>query len=167
MKILVLSALHIEHAPFNPPLESASSADVVVLAGDIYQGVYAVWWARLTFPDKPIVLVAGNHEFYRGHWGKALDAIREAAHVHDVHFLEDAAVMVGDAWFLGATLWTDFEYFGADLRDAAERAARSYLADYRLIDGCTPQASIDRQMASRAWLESDSLHQLQGAGKWW
>lgn len=155
MKILVLSDLHVEFAPFRPPVESAAAAHVVVLAGDIHQGNLAPSWARQTFPDKPIVLVAGNHEFYNGHWERTLDSIRQAAHAHEVHFLEDNAVKIGGVRFLGATLWTDFEYFGSELQHKATLAAQRFMADYRLIEGCTPQATVERHKVSRAWLERE------------
>lgn len=155
MKILVLSDLHIEFSPFRPPLESVASADVVVLAGDIHQGNLAPSWARRTFPDKPIVLVAGNHEFYNGHWERTLDSIRESARLHEVHFLEDSAVTIGKVRFLGATFWTDFEYFGADLRHTATLAAQRCMADYRVVEGCTPQATVERHKLSRAWFERE------------
>ncbi|MBB6557467.1 hypothetical protein HNP48_000131 [Acidovorax soli] len=155
MKILVLSDLHVEFAPFRPMLRSAASANVVVLADDIQQGNLAPSWARRTFPDKLLVLVAGNHEFYHGHWERTLDSIRNAARLHEVHFLEDTAVTIGEARFLGTTLWTDFEYFGAELRHAATLAAQRYMADYRLIEGCTPHATVERHNVSRAWLERE------------
>ncbi|CAN7535643.1 metallophosphoesterase family protein [Acidovorax sp. LjRoot66] len=155
MKILVLSDLHVEFSPFSPDPESAASADVVVLAGDIHLGDSAASWTRSTFPDKPIVLIAGNHEFYHGHWERTLDRIRESARSHDVHFLENDAIEIEGVRFLGATLWTDFEYFGADLRRASMREAQGFVADYRLIEGCTPQATVDRHVASRAWLQRE------------
>lgn len=61
MRILVLSDLHVEFAPFEPNLKATDLADVVVLAGDIHQGVTGLTWARQNFPRKEIVYVAGNH----------------------------------------------------------------------------------------------------------
>lgn len=39
--------------------------DVIVLAGDVHRGTHAVHWAARTFPETPVLLVPGNHEFYR------------------------------------------------------------------------------------------------------
>lgn len=64
MKLLVLSDLHVEFAPFVPDRSAMSAADVVVLAADIHTGVQVMAWARQSFADKPIIYVAGNHEFY-------------------------------------------------------------------------------------------------------
>jgi predicted phosphodiesterase len=60
-KLHILSDLHQEFSSFQPP---STDADIIILAGDIWKGNKGVYWARDTFPDKPIVYVMGNHEFY-------------------------------------------------------------------------------------------------------
>ncbi len=155
MKLLIQSDLHVEFAPFVPDPVATAAADVVVLAGDIHKGCQAVRWARETFSDKPVVLVAGNHELYDGHWERTLDEIREAALREQVHFLENDAVSIGGVQFLGTTLWTDFEYFGVDTVPRAMAEAQRFMADYRTIEGCTPKATVVRHRASRAWLEAE------------
>lgn len=62
MKAHILNDLHIEFGDFEPP---ATDADVVVLAGDIGVGMGGLHWAQDRFPDRPVVYVPGNHEFYR------------------------------------------------------------------------------------------------------
>ena len=61
VRLHILSDLHIEFAPFEP---TAVDADLVVLAGDIHVGTTALQWARNAFPNKQILFVPGNHEFY-------------------------------------------------------------------------------------------------------
>jgi hypothetical protein len=39
---------------------------VIVLAGDIFSKHLGLEWARKAFPDKPIIYVMGNHEYYGG-----------------------------------------------------------------------------------------------------
>lgn len=155
MKLLVLSDLHVEFSPFTPDLAATAAADVVVLAGDIHKAREVVPWARRTFEDKPVVLVAGNHELYRGEWERTLDTIRGDALTHQVHFLENDAVTIHGVRFLGATLWTDFAYFGQHTIEEAMAAARKFMIDYRLIVGCTPERTVERHQASRAWLEGE------------
>ena len=89
LKLLVLSDLHLEFAPFMPDPAAVDAADVVVLAGDICNGTKAIPWARQAFGSKPVVYVAGNHEFYRFDWIKLLDQMREQSRLHGVHFLEN------------------------------------------------------------------------------
>ncbi len=155
MKILVLSDLHVEFSPFVPDPVAMAAADVVVLAGDINKAAYAAAWARRTFPNKPVVMVSGNHEFYTGDWDGTLNEMREAAMRHQVHFLENDSVTIDGVQFLGATLWTDFAYFGLHKIEAAMAEAERYMADYWEISGCTPLATIDRHVESRTWLERE------------
>ena len=145
MKVLVLSDLHVEFSPFAPDPVATAAADVVVLAGDINKAAYAAAWARRTFPNKPVVMASGNHEFYTGDWDGTLNEMREAAMRHQVHFLENDSVTIDGVQFLGATLWTDFAYFGLHKIEAAMAEAERYMADYWEISGCTfkrPSASM-------------------------
>ena len=134
MKLLVLSDLHVEFAAFQPDLEATKAADVVVLAGDIYKGEHGMHWARRTFPDKKIVYVAGNHEFYGQHWDMLLRHFRMLAGVYDIHFLENDSVTIDGIRFLGTTLWTDFEFFGQTVRSKMMRLAENGMNDFRLIE---------------------------------
>jgi predicted phosphodiesterase len=61
MRFHVLSDLHLEFGPFNPP---AVEADAVILAGDIHPGRNGLKWALATFPNRPVIYVLGNHECY-------------------------------------------------------------------------------------------------------
>src|SRR5690348_16009237 len=105
MRIHILSDLHIEFAPFTPP---PIDADVVILAGDSHVGVRGIQWAREIFSDKPVIYVAGNHEFYGGAYPTVLDKLRREAKGSNVNVVENNLVRVGDIMFLGCTLWTDF-----------------------------------------------------------
>ena len=184
MKLHVLSDLHVEFSPFTPDPDTVKAADVIVLAGDIYLGVKGITWARKNFPDKPVVYVAGNHEFYGFHWDKLLDQLREEARAQDVYYLENESIAINGVRFLGATLWTDFEFFGLSKRSQAMRAVESNLVDYSDIKAKTLQPevvssimgtqygkkgpvrwsrkltavhSLARHQASLAWLKSELL----------
>ncbi len=65
MKLLVLSDLHVEHAPFVPDAAAVAAADAVVLAGDIHTAADAAAWARRTtaprFADDPVTAAFGSH----------------------------------------------------------------------------------------------------------
>lgn len=177
-KLLVLSDLHVEFAPFAPDQAAVDAADVVVLAGDISNGVKGIAWARQAFADKPIVYVAGNHEFYRGDWVRLLEQLRAQAQVHGVHFLENDAVTIHGVRFLGATLWTDFLLFGEDKKPAAMREAARVMNDFQLIKARTlptqvnivgprgspwklsPAHTLRRHRESLAWLTTQLTAQL-------
>ena len=181
MKLLILSDLHIEREPFYPvDLDGRidDEADVVVLAGDIHEGTAGIRWARETFPDKPIVYVAGNHEFYGHHWVMLLDQLRESARKHDVHYLEASGVDIGGVRFLGCTLWTDFCLYGADKQDLVMRNIKSMMSDYTYIRSTpspetykmhakkhlVPGLTLARHVASRAWL-AEKLRSAKGGGR--
>ena len=185
MKLHVLSDLHVEFSSYTPDPDTVKAANVIVLAGDIYLGIKGITWARKTFPDRPIVYVAGNHEFYGRHWDKLLDQLRKEARAQDVYYLENESVTIDGVRFLGATLWTDFEFFGLSRRSQAMREVEWQLVDYSDIKSETIQPevvsaimgtpdskkglvrwsrklttvhSLARHQASLAWLKSELYH---------
>lgn len=122
LKLLIMSDLHIDMAMMSVVVDGRridAEADVVVLAGDIAEGLRSPEWARHAFPDKEIILVAGNHEFYDRYWNRNLTRIRQRSKELDVHFLENDATEIGGIRFLGCTLWTDFMLNGASRRQTA------------------------------------------------
>ena len=60
MKLQILSDIHLEFGPFKIP---KTDADVIILAGDIHIGTAAVDWIK-SQTKKPVLYVAGNHEYY-------------------------------------------------------------------------------------------------------
>ena len=128
MKIHILSDLHCEFEPFDPP---ATDADVVVLAGDTCTGTRGVEMARDWFPDRPVVYVAGNHEYYRESTPRLQRRLAHAAHGSAVRCLENGELRLDGVRFLACTLWTDFELFGE--RHASMAAAQAIMNDFRLI----------------------------------
>jgi predicted phosphodiesterase len=156
MKIHLLSDLHTEFAPFQPP---ATDADVVVLAGDVGVGTRAVGAIREWFPDRPVVYVAGNHEFYREAIPRLSEKLAAATEGSGIHYLENRAVVIGGARFLGCTLWTDFDVFGERARCMAE--AQATMNDFRLIR-IFPEYRAFRPMDARA-IHERSLRWLAAA----
>jgi predicted phosphodiesterase len=161
MRLLVLSDLHVEVAPF---ATLRPDADLIVLAGDIHNGAPAVRWARGTFPDRPIVQIAGNHEFYDGEYHAVLAELRAAAAAEGVHFLENEACVVAGVRFLGCTLWTDHRVLEAPGRQPGMSAAQAMAAsrranpDFSAIRiaqpprAFTPEDAAVLHETSKAWL---------------
>jgi len=157
VKLHILSDLHLEFSTFEPP---ATDADVIVLAGDIGKGNKGVYWARDTFPDKPIVYVPGNHEFYGTRRSETLRLLRLAGKQTDVQILdEDELVFEQDGVrFLGCTLWTDFLLFEEANKITAMSDGQMFLNDFRVIQEednqrFTPARSIELHEHSLAWLK--------------
>jgi predicted phosphodiesterase len=167
MKLLVLSDLHLEfsgNGDFLPPPSAVDACDLVVLAGDIHNGALGISWAARTMPHRPVLYVAGNHEFYEAEFFATLAALRAAAaRTGNVRFLEHDVVFERGVRFIGATLWTDFELFGAQHRAECEAQAQKFITDFRLIrrapqvgetDGPTNGAA---QVASPLLLPADAV----------
>jgi predicted phosphodiesterase len=154
MKVLVLSDLHLEFAPFHP---RQSDENIVILAGDITTGHKGIPWARKTWPDKPIIYVPGNHEFYMQERELVLDKLRLAADECQVHLLDNDEVIIDGVRFLGATLWTDFCIFGNEDQFKFMEYARYWLNDFNLIrqgdKTFTPEDALALHKISREWLE--------------
>ena len=151
MKLHILNDLHIEFEDFAP---SATDADVVVLAGDIGVGMGGLRWARDRFPDRPVIYVPGNHEFY--HQDIALIDEMKAQLPDHIHVLNDDQVIIDGVRFLGSILWTDFALFGEADKFFAIQQARQHMTDFSIIQNgshrFTPEDAIRLQTASRDWL---------------
>lgn len=170
MRIQILSDLHADiNREMEPP--SLADADLVVAAGDIREGiVQAFMYLRdhIAAPT-PIVFVAGNHEFYRFNHTAELRAGIEAARRFGIAFLENQTTIIGGVRFIGATLWTDYEFFGEDFRKTAMEAAEDGLADHRQIGiGREVEARFrarharELHLASRQYLETAFSRRFDG-----
>ena len=167
MKIFPVSDVHVDqYVGANDPHDrlefaysAADEADVVVVAGDVHTQGRAPRWLARTFPDKPVVYVAGNHEFAQAVFPDEIENLRgRAAAFPQVHFLENAEAEIGGVVFLGCTLWTDFGLWGKEKEYAALNAAATMMPDYRqtrLAGGrlLTPAATGKAHWLSRAFLE--------------
>ena len=101
------------------------------------------------------MMVLGNHEFYGSGLGTELVRAQAGTTTHNIHVLENAAVVLGGTRFVGATLWTDYDLFGPDNRDTCIQAAQASLNDHRLI-GLTTGGSADRRFKP---VDARALHQ--------
>ena len=135
MKLNIISDLHLEFSNFfhNIPHE----ANICILPGDIGVGLAGIEWAKYLNSEndshKHIIYVAGNHEFYQRKvmsefYGKF---ITRASELNNFHFLQNNTVIINGTKFIGATLWTDFN-FNNDQKFSLERA-KFYMNDYRQI----------------------------------
>lgn len=168
MKLLLLSDLHLEFQPFEPP---PCHWDAVVLAGDIgWPGDAAVRWAGRVFAGRPVLYVPGNHEYYDATADTMRRRMRDAARESGVQLLDRGTATIGPVRFLGCTLWTDFALriaaVGAtlpestDRREAMARSARR-VADYRCI-GITPRTGS----APRTLVPADTLRWHRRERRW-
>ena len=180
MRLLVLSDLHVEVAPYSARAAAIAddAYDAVVLAGDIHNGETALRWARDSFPCHRIVQIAGNHEFYDSRYDACLARLRATAAELGIDFLENDRCEIDGVEFLGCTLWTDFRLFEREGRahhlspEAAMQANQRLMADYFAIGVDDPvqgprsfapadAARLHRQ--SRRWLADALARPARGA----
>ena len=155
MRLYVLSDLHLERAAFTP---RDVDADVIVLAGDIASGTRGVRWARRWAGERPVLYVAGNHEFYGHELPGLIGELRRATAQSSVRVLENDEVTLGGVRFLGCTLWSDFDFDGPERRGAAMDLCERMVNDYEHITfgpgrrTLAPRDTRMRHVASRRWL---------------
>jgi predicted phosphodiesterase len=134
MKIFLISDIHSENpeAVVDPYLDYEclkfsypEEADVVVLAGDIGEGIKGLLWARNRFADKEIIYVPGNHEYYEADLAILDDMIPKAKEL-GIHLLNNDSVTIDGVRFLGTTLWTNFDNYSPEALAKAERSMRDY-----------------------------------------
>jgi predicted phosphodiesterase len=167
MKLWILSDLHVDvnrRYPLALP-DPRPEHDAVVIAGDIRSGIGEglAFIAEAGLDAKPVLYVAGNHEFYGRDRQAELAAGRiAAAAMPNVHLLERDGVVIDDVEFLGCTLWTDYRYAGPEQQAEAMRHAAERLNDHRYITNgphaWSPRDCLDEHTASRTWL-GDRLRQ--------
>ncbi|SFN90486.1 Predicted phosphohydrolase [Formivibrio citricus] len=157
MRIHVLSDLHIEFGLMALP---KIEADVIVLAGDIGVGKKGIRRIAHDLPNKPILFVAGNHEYYGSNLQVVNRDLQQMA-IPNLHYLDNRAVVIEGVRFLGCTLWTDFRLFGN--QPQAMVAAVAAMNDCRKISfrddegkrEFLPEDMLALHQQSRAWLEHE------------
>ncbi len=157
MRLQFFSDIHLEFAPLDVP---ATSADVIVAAGDIGVGAAGAHW--LAGLGKPVVYVAGNHEFYGGDMGAVQAAIETATAGTGVRYLENGVTDIAGVRFIGSTLWAAFE----DGRPELLRAAGRTLNDFQQIrlgaGQWTPEASVAACRRATSFLATALARPWQG-----
>ncbi len=191
MKIAVMSDLHLEFDAryADSPDRSALGkdaldfylkppeprADLLVLAGDVHNGPLAVDWVLRHFAI-PAILIGGNHEAYGHELFRVIAFNRQKASATDgrVVFLERATweceLAAGErARFIGTTLWTDFQLYGAPATSMT--IAQERLEDFKVIRierghklrTLRPSDTIRLHDASLAFLHEELSRPFDGA----
>lgn len=78
IRLHILSDLHLELASFEPDAAAAEQADLVCLPAI---STRVSLGARRTFTKKPVIYIAGNHEFYDHYWPHLNDELLRTKHV--------------------------------------------------------------------------------------
>jgi Icc-related predicted phosphoesterase len=141
-------------------LPIAPGTTALVLAGDIHNDPAGLGtFVRPLAKRVPVVLVAGNHEYFTHELNSMLEQLADwATSIPDVHFLENQTVEIDGLTFLGATLWSNFD----DARPALLKKSTSMMTDYAVIADRTdprgrlrPERILREHQQSIAFLERE------------
>jgi predicted phosphodiesterase len=153
VKLHVVSDLHLSVAGLELP---ETAADMIVLAGDIARPFEACAWAQRL--GKPVIYVAGNHEFYGGSIDGTIAALREHSSDTAIRLLETDELIVESVRFLGTTLWSDFSNADEAERVQTERLAMTMIRDFSRIRAGSP--------ADRPFSPADSTKLFRRSAAW-
>jgi hypothetical protein len=166
ISIYALSDLHLEVSKYSgsPP----EGTDIIVAAGDIGVGLDGLKWAASW--GLPVIYVPGNHEFETHDFATLSDQLHaEAAKHKDVHVLQKESAIVKGVRFLGATLWTDFEYFGRQYKDDAMAFCQRGMPEYAAVHHggrlLLAEDTLAWHDAERAWLDFNLKQPCPGDGQ--
>ena len=139
--LMVLSDLHLEgyppHIIDNKTKEIVKKIQfekkknkkvIVVLAGDIGEGVAGAKWAK-NLPTE-VIYICGNHEFYNQDYTENIKHIRSECRFSNVAFLYNEEITLHGIRFLGATLWSDM---AIDRKDRAFDYSTVIMNDFNFI----------------------------------
>lgn len=157
MRINYFSDVHLE---FGPQLSPDNDAELVVAAGDIGISKQGVEWLKQL--NKPVVYVAGNHEFYNCEYKQTLRELRAECAGSQIHFLENDRLIYKGIRFLGCSLWADLFLEGSEKAEALGLT----LNDFRKIrfddDAFDQKAFSELHHYSRQWLEHELAKPFNG-----
>ena len=172
IRLLILSDLHLEHRPSWSLPDGSPDFNVAIFAGDIAGSPREAVEILLTQPalaKRPIVYVPGNHEFHGGEIEARLSEGCAATVGTRVNMLDRETVVINGARFIGAILWTDYDFFPGIKDEAMIYAAKS-LEDHRAIRirrgarslAFTPADALARHVADLAYIESELARPFAG-----
>lgn len=168
MKVQFCSDLHLEMRPKDYKL-AQTNADIIILAGDVHVGIDAVEFAvdESQRQKKPVIFVAGNHEYYGQDYDHLLNKMRLALIDNpQVHFLENDELIIDGTRFLGATLWTDYK--GDTISETEDnmnysgRCLRDHVVIRRTYKNFTPQDAAAINSSSVAFLSHKLNEEFDG-----
>ena len=147
--------------------------DTIVVAGDVSNSAMKTknWLEQQLIlleeyfdgTQPPILFVAGNHEYYETDMSEAYKIFRqlESAFPTSFYFLrkDRVPVEIGDAVFVGDTLWTDFELF--QTKELSQHLAGQGMSDYACIEvdgkSLTPAMTSYFHVHAKAYLTAFAL----------
>jgi len=146
-----------------------SSADVLVIAGDLNHKRRSIPLAADLANGRQCVVVAGNHEYYSDTIGACIAHMRkQAAEYPNLHFLEREAIEIEDVIFLGCTLWTNMRMFAESVGyEKTLSDCQTGMADYLYIKATGGNRALRPADTVKIWQKSfrwlhEQMHEHAG-----
>ncbi|WP_062117343.1 metallophosphoesterase [Aureimonas sp. AU40] len=132
-RLWIQSDIHNDVGPYALP--KGVEADVAIVAGDVggrLSGQARLWLEKNAPADMPLLVVAGNHDFYGASLDDEVARFRRKTTMGDrIQVLDGDSTIIGGVRFVGATLWTDFNSYGDGY--TSQRDFMAYMTDWRAI----------------------------------
>jgi len=157
VRINYFSDIHLEFGPLALP---DNDSELIIAAGDIGVFKQGVEWLKSL--EKPVVYVAGNHEFYDHEYKQTLQMLRQECAGSQIYFLENNTFNYQGIRFIGCSLWADLFLEGDDKAEALSLT----LNDFRKIRykniAFNPKVFTKLHNHSKQWLENELAQAHQG-----
>ncbi|WP_372367197.1 metallophosphoesterase [Candidatus Uabimicrobium sp. HlEnr_7] len=112
-RLWIISDLHLESVPYPYGFKpKCSDFDILVVAGDVWQGNYVegLAFVKNLAKGKPVVFVMGNHEHWNGEFHKNLHCAEILAQERGINLLNNNCKVIHECCFIGGTLWSDYRF---------------------------------------------------------
>ena len=134
MKIRIFSDIHNEFGKFIIPPMPDDKDTVLVLAGDVDAGNHVPrlveYLKECSTMFRHVIFVPGNHEYYHGVMETVFNDLLFGCSLQtNIHIMDCSDICIDDTYFIGATLWTDFE----NGNPMAMEYARRNMTDFEII----------------------------------
>lgn len=148
MKIRLLSDLHMEGYYYS---YAHAGEDVVVLAGDIHTYCRHSEIIEQIPNHVQIVMVAGNHEYYRSEFHTVNNYLKHLETKHsNFKFLNNDSAVIDGVNFYGGTMYSDFYLYGQAEFWQTITDAQQFIYDFKVTQ-------IDDDGKWRVWTTNDHL----------
>lgn len=156
MKIALHSDLHLEGQKLPYGFLENDDFDVLVLAGDIvtHKSMTKLNIFRDLVPEKPIIYVPGNHEYYHGSIEDTNNLLYDLCDSLSIHFLCPGCVDIEGVRFIGTTGWSDLTAYSQFEKAQKVYATANGIADFRVVDGFTVEDMVKLSALDKEYIRS-------------